>query len=592
MISNPSAVFRTALSILALLATMVLICPVASARNGSREPADRIRFREVSADWNAQVRHHSGASGDFYMIETLGSGVVLFDYDDDGDADLLYVDSGTVPGYDGEEPKTRLLRNDGSGDGGSGHGGQQTFVDVTDASGIVVTSYGMGATAGDVDGDGDLDLYVTAWGPNQLFRNEGDGTFTDISEGSGVAVETWSASAGFADADGDGDLDLYVTDYLNFAWDNNPICGVREKGRRSYCHPDVYEGMVDHFFLGRGDGTFDNVSEQAGVTRFADGSPRLGKGLGVVWSDLDGNGRPDVYVANDMTPNFHFENQGGGKLDEIAVLVGTAVSHLGHEEAGMGIAAADIDANGHVDLFVTNLDLQTNALYGNLGGGLFVDRRFVAALGEASMLKVGFGADFADLDLDADLDLAVANGHVVHNVELSGTGTTYRQPNQIFENAGGKYFEVDDAGVDRVHSSRGLAAGDLDLDGDLDLVITNSNEESEIYENVTGRDSERGSGWLQVDLRTNIPANQHAIGAKVYIRTRSAAGELEQLREVRTASSYLSQNPLTVHFGLGTSDPDELRLVQPWLDGERTRELRVRGLPPNVRVRVIAPQSP
>ena len=574
-----SAVSRTALSILVLLA-LPAPGPAAQPQLGKAEPSDRIRFREVSADWGAQFRHHSGAAGDFYMVETLGSGVVLFDYDADGDPDLLYVDSGKVPGYEGEEPRTRLLRNDGL----SGTDGVQTFVDVTAATGIEVSSYGMGATASDVDGDGDLDLYVTAWGPNQLFRNEGDGTFTDITEGSGVGAQTWSASAGFADADGDGDLDLYVADYLDFTWDNAPECFVAGTDYRSYCHPDFYSGMLDHLFLGHGDGTFEDVSDAAGVTRIEDGSPRLGKGLGVVWSDLDGNSMPDVYVANDMTPNFHFENQGGGKLEEIAILVGTAVSHLGHEEAGMGIAAADIDADGNVDLFVTNLDLQTNALYGNLGGGLFVDRRFVAALGEASMLKVGFGADFADLDLDGDLDLAVANGHVVHNVELSGTGTTYKQQNQIFENAGGKYYEVQDAGVDVVRSSRGLAAGDLDFDGDLDLVVSNSNDDAEVYENVTARSGVSG-GWLQVDLRTGIPGNLHGLGAKIYVRT----GYLEQLREVRTASSYLSQNPLTVHFGLGAASPDELRVRRPWVEGEPARELRVRGLPANVRVRISLP---
>ncbi|MDA8019252.1 MAG: CRTAC1 family protein [Thermoanaerobaculia bacterium] len=564
-----SAGRRTVLSLLLASVVAWQESPCAADSQGS------IRFREVSADWNAQFRHHSGAAGDFYMIETLGSGVVLFDYDGDGDPDLLYVDSGTVPGYQGDEPRTRLLRNDGI----QALGGRtvQTFVDVTEVSGIVVTSYGMGATAGDVDGDGDLDLYVTAWGPNHLFLNQGDGTFVDASVRAGVAVPTWSASAGFADADGDGDLDLYVTDYVDFSWDNNPVCGVREKGRRSYCHPDVYAGMPDHLFRGRGDGTFEGASEQAGITHFEDGQARLGKGLGVVWSDLDGNGAPDVYVANDMTPNFHFSNLGDGAFEEIAVLVGTAVSHLGHEEAGMGVDAADFDSDGHLDLFVTHLDLQTNAFYGNLGGGLFVDRRFVTGVAEASMLKVGFGTDFADLDNDGDLDLAVANGHIVHNVEEWGTGTTYKQENQLFENEGGKYLRVQSSGVDLVRSSRGLATGDLDADGDLDLVVTNSNDDAEVYENLAD-----AGGWLQVDIRTDLPGNRQGIGAKVYVRT----GSLTQLREVRTASSYLSQNPLTVHYGLGEATPEELRVRWPWIRHRPARELRVRGLQKNVRARV------
>ena len=539
------------------LACFLLVIFSATALHGAAP-----RFAEVGAAWGAEFRHHHCGSGKLYMTETMGSGVVIFDYDGDGDRDLFFVDSGVLPeGCPDGPPRSVLLRNDLSPSG-------PRFVDVTAASGIaasgiVVTAYGMGATAGDIDGDGDLDLFVSSFGPDQLFRNQGDGTFVDVTAAAGVGEAAWGASAAFADADLDGDLDLYVSRYVDFAYDNNPACGVKERGLRSYCHPDVYNGLSDTFYLNRGDGTFVDATEQAGFG----GGGVLGKGLGVVWGDWNGDGRPDLYVANDMTPNFQFENQGfPAKLfEEIAMFSGTAVSDLGKEEASMGIAVGDVDGNGGEDLLVTHLDLQTNAFYSNLGGGMFSDHRFVARLAEPSLYKVGFGAVFADFDQDGDLDLAVADGHIIHNVEAWGTGTTYKQKNQFFDNLGdGRFAEVEDSGFEAVRSSRGLATGDLDGDGDLDLAVSNSNDVSEVYENR----SPTPRAALEIDLR-RATGDRFAIGARVEV----AAGELRPSRQARTASSYLSQSDLTLHFGVGKATRID-EIVVHWPGGGVTK---VRG---------------
>lgn len=505
--------------------------------------AAQLRFREVSQPWGLSFRHHHGGSGQFYMPETMGSGVVLFDYDLDGDPDVFYVDSGAMPGYKGETPRSVLLRNDGAG----------KFVDATGRSGIRVASYGMGATAGDVDGDSDLDLYVSAFGPDQLFRNNGDGTFSEATAQAGLGNPLWGTSTAFADTDADGDLDLYVTNYVDFSFEKNPVCGNPRLNLRSYCHPDVFNGLPDRFYRNKGDGTFEDATAAAGF------SPDTGNGLGVIFGDLDWDGDQDLYVANDMTPAFLFENKGNGRFEEIGLISGTALSDLGKPEAGMGVDFGDIDGNGFSDIIKTHLDLQTNAVYSNQGSMLFIDARYTSKLAEPSMYMVGFGTVFADLDQDGDLDNVVANGHIIHNAELFGTGTTYKQRNQLFENTGkGVFREVKDGGIDVVRSSRGLAAGDLDLDGDLDLVVTNSDDLSEVYENVTSS----AGGWLQVDL-VGRGKNTAAVGARVDLE----AGGRKQVREVRTGTSYLSQNALTLHFGMGAAEKAD-RLTIRWPDGK------------------------
>ncbi len=528
------------------------------ASRAAAPAAPGIRFREVSKPWGLVFRHHHAGTGHYYMVETMGSGVAIFDYDGDGDPDVFMVDSGILPGYHGETPKSRLFRNDGG-----------RFVDVTDRSGIVVAAYGMGAVAGDVDGDGDLDLYVTAFGPNQLFVNDGDGTFHDGTASAGVGDSNVGSGASFADVDRDGDLDLYAANYVDFTLEHNPICGKQSEGIRTYCHPDAFSGMPDVFYRNRGDGAFQDATAEAG---FADAH---GKGLGVLFSDFNEDGWPDLYVANDMTANFLFENRGGGRFEEIGLLSGTAFSDRGDPEAGMGIDVGDLDGDGLPEIMTTHMDAQTNAVYGEGGPWIFVDRRYTTRLAEPSVGKVGFGVVFADFDQDGDPDVAVANGHIIDNIELLDKTTTYKQRNQVFANQGkGRFEEVADSGLDVVRASRGMAAGDLDGDGDLDLVINDSNDFDEVYENVASGEG----GWLQVAL-SRPDGNRFGIGARVTV----AAGGRSQWREVRTESSYLSENQLPVHFGLGGARTVD-RLTVRWPDG--TTEA-IEGLPADRRVELV-----
>ena len=516
----------------------------------------RIRFQEVSESWGIDFLHRHGGGGEYFMIETMGSGVIVLDYDRDGDDDLLFVDSGELPRSARAVSASRLFRNDGPG----------RFRDVSAMAGIDGACYGMGGTAADVDGDGDIDLYLTCFGANRLYRNRGDGTFARLADAAGAGDASWGASASFADVDRDGDADLYVANYVDFAFDNNPICGLKSRNLRSYCHPDVYSGLADRFYRNRGDGTFEDQTAAAG---FADAR---GKGLGVLFSDLDGDAWPDLYVANDMTANFLYRNGGRGSFEDTALLSGTAFGESGEPEAGMGVEVGDLDANGYPDILVTHLDQQTTAVYSYTGSGLFVDRRYASRLAEPSFYQVGFGIVLGDFDNDADLDLAIANGHIVHNVEQWGTGSTYRQRNEVFENLGdGRFQSAPSSGLEIVRSSRGAAAADFDLDGRVDLAINNSNDLAEVYRNVS-----EGGRWLAVAVDSS--AGAPVLGARV----RLSAGGRRLGRESRAASSYLSQSSATLHFGVGGAETaEELSIL--WPDGHRRRFLR---LPVGRRVRV------
>ena len=519
-----------------------------------------MRFREASEELGIEFLHHHGGSGEFYMVETMGSGVALLDYDGDGDLDILLVDSGALRGYQGEPGRTVLYRNDGD-----------SFFDATEMAGLVVESYGMGVTAGDIDSDGDLDIYITAFGPNHLFENRGDGRFGEVGRKAGVDDSSWGASAAFADSDGDGDLDLYVTNYVDFSYEKNPVCGEKDRGLRSYCHPDSFFGLPDRFYRNQGDGSFEDATAEAG---FAEAS---GAGLGVLFTDLDGDSLPDIYVANDMTPNFLFRNLGNGSFEETALLAGVSLGQRGEPEAGMGVAAGDLDGDGLPEIFVTHLDLQTNALYSAMGKGLFLDRRFAARVAEPSVYRVGFGATFDDFDLDGDLDILVANGHIIHNVEAFGRGGSYKQPNQVLENLGdGKFAEAEGIGLDVVRSSRGLATGDLDGDGDVDAVISNSNDHVEVYLNESGRDG----SWLSTVPVPGMTAPP--VGARFEL-LRSSGG---QTRQLATGSSYLSQSGMEAYFGLPEAASNDLRIR--WPGGA---EQMLRALPPGRRIAVTPPKA-
>ena len=526
-----------------------------------------LRFQEVSAAWGLDFRHNAGFSGRMYMVETMAGGVVLFDYDGDGDDDAFFVDGGVLPGYEGPPPRLRLFRNDRGQDA-------PRFVDVTDTAGIDFGAYGMGGTAGDIDGDGDPDLYVTAFGRNELFLNQGDGSFRAAGAERGVDEPSWSASAAFADIDLDGDLDLYVTSYTDFSLGNHKVCGPGGDGDdeqtggggRGYCHPDMYNGLPDRLFRNDGRGFFVDATVEAGLAGAAEA------GLGVVVGDLDGDRWPDVYVANDKDPNLLFRSQGSGLFEDDSLLSGTAYDRSGNAEAGMGVDLADLDGDGRQDLIVTNFALETNAFYRAAGDGVFIDRRFPSGLAQPSLYRLAFGINALDADLDGDLDLFVANGHIQPEVARIGEVGAYEQPNQLFENLGdGRFRERLDVGLDAVRTSRGSAVSDLDLDGDLDIVVVNSNQPSEVYENRTS------GNWLALEPSGPGGAGAKSVGARVVLVT----GERRQLRETRAGSSYLSQSTLTSYFGLaGEERVDRVTVRQP----ASGRILVLSNLPANRRL--------
>jgi hypothetical protein len=490
-----------------------------------------ISFENVAASIGVSFTHTNGASADKYLVETMGSGGVLFDYDKDGSLDLFLVDGGSIADATiNARARHRLYKNTGKG----------AFKDVSESSGIRHREYGQGVCAGDVDNDGRVDLYITNDGPNELYRNTGNGAFADITRAANVGAPGWSTSCAFFDMDGDGDLDLFVTNYLDAPKSNNRFCGDPQRRIRVYCHPLVYPPVPNVLYRNDGKGVFMDVTSAAGLSKY------LGNGLGVAVGDYDDDGRPDVFVANDSVPNFLFHNEGGGRFTEVGLLAGVAVARDGKPRAGMGTEFADYDGDGKLDLVVTNHEFESTSLFRGDGRGAFVDVTLEAGISSPTLPFVGFGVAFLDIDNDADLDLSIVNGHVIDNTAVFRAGSTHKQRKLLFQNTNGRRFaEVgrqSGPGFARDDVGRTLLAGDIDNDGDIDIVVTNNGGAAEVLRNSVG------NGRNSIEVRVvGSRSNRDGLGARVTV----TAGGRTQVREVKSGSSYLGQNDLRVHVGLG-----------------------------------------
>ena len=517
-------------------------------RLGAQAP---VTFADVAVRAGIQVTNLNDPTPEKYLPETMGSGAALFDYDGDGWLDIFLMDGGSIANPQvASRARHRLYRNRRNG----------TFQDVTTPSGIQHHGYGMGVCAGDYDGDGRVDLYLTNFGPDVLYRNRGDGTFVDVSRAAHVDTDGWSTSCAFADLDLDGDLDLFVTKYLDARLDKNPVCGDVRSGRRSYCHPLAFKPLQNVLYRNEGNGTFTNLSEQSGIAKLA------GNGLGVVIADFDDDQLPDVFVANDALPNFLFFNEGAWRFTEAGLLAGVAVAADGKARAGMGTDAADYDGDGRLDLIVTNHEFETTSLYRNLGGRLFAYVTGESGIAVPTRPYVGFGVVFTDYDNDGALDVALVNGHVLDNTAQLFPGSTHAQRKLLFRNMGTRRFievaKSSGSGFAADKVGRGLAVGDIDNDGDQDLLVTNNGGPVELLRNDGGNAS--NSLLVQLVGRTS---NRDGIGARVRI----TAGGRTQVREVKAGSSYLTHSDVRQHFGLGRS--------------ERVAQLEIRW--PNGRTEVV-----
>jgi hypothetical protein len=513
-------------------------------------PDPGFRFVDVTKSSGIHFRHNSGAYGGKLLPETLGAGCAFLDYDRDGWQDILLVNGVDWPGHRRETSALKLYRNNRDG----------TFADVTRSAGLDVEMYGMGLAIGDYDNDGYPDVLITCVGQNRLFKNTGQGTFIDITKSSGLGGrQALSTSALWFDFDRDGFLDLFVCNYVKWSAEHDVFCSLDGK-HKSYCTPEAYRGETCWLFRNRGNGTFEDVTATSGI--FDSSS----KSLGVAMLDHDHDGWSDLLVTDDTQPNKLYQNQRNGTFKDIAVDVGIAFSAEGRARAGMGVDVADFDNSGRSGVAITNFDNEMTGLYRLSENGSYMDVATQSGVGQASKDKLGFGCVFLDANLDGALDLAVVNGHIDDTVR-NASGTGYAQPPQLFLNNGmGTFADVAAAiggGFGEPKVGRGLAYGDFDRDGDLDLLITTNNGPAYLYRN----DQIAGNRSIRIHL-VGTKSNRDAIGASLKI----FHGTSSQSRLVKGGSSYLSQSELPVTFGLGKRDRVD-RLVIQWPSG-RTEEYK------------------
>ncbi|MCP3905187.1 MAG: hypothetical protein GY715_16300 [Planctomycetes bacterium] len=545
LLHNLAHVHARALASL-LVATGLTACDGSTTPAASPSPgaAPAPRYQEITETSGIDFVHDAGLDDSYFMPQILGAGAALFDFDGDGDLDV-YLVNGAYHGDPGPGPRNVLYRQD---DG-------PRFTDVTDEAGVGDGGFGMGVAVGDYDNDGDPDLYLTNYGPDSLYRNDGNGTFTDVTADAGIDTDRWGSSAAFLDYDRDGWLDLYVVNYVHYP---EPKVCADDAGRPEYCGPTASPGVPDLLLHNEGDGTFRDVSDASGIASVA------GKGLGVICEDFTGDGLVDIYVANDGEANQLWVNTADGSFDESAMILGAALNMFAATEASMGVTAADVDDDGDLDLFMTHLVRESNTLYRNDGTGSFDDVTAAAGLGAPSRRYTGFGTAFLDFDNDGAMDLAIANGRVTRAGSRRPDQdplAPYAEPNLLFRNEGDGRFTDTSAGAGTFCStaevSRGLAVGDLDDDGGVDLLVTNCHGPARLYRNTTPN---RGH-WLIV--RAVDPTLQRdAYGARVIV----TAGGRQRHRTINAGYSYASSCDPRAHFGLGeaaAADSIEIR----WPDG-------------------------
>lgn len=521
--------------------TLGLLCAAVIALPGQGS----IILRDVSQETGITFEHTDGNCGKHYIMETVSAGLALFDYDADGDVDIYLLNGAALAGTQADVmPKNALYRNDG----------RFIFTDVTDQAGVGDTGYGLGVAVGDYDNDGDLDIYLNNYGPNVLYRNNGNGSFIDVTQAAGVGNgQQVGAGACFLDMDKDGDLDLYVANYLKFSY--NAHVDRTSRGVPVYVDPTHYPPVPDTLYRNNGDGTFTDVSVESGVAAHA------GWGMGIICSDYDDDGDTDLFIGNDVSENFLFQNDGTGKLEEIGLMAGVACDLNGVGHGSMGVACADYDNDGRFDFYVTSYQRQLATLYRNLGDGMFADVTRVTGAGAGTFPHVTWGTGLVDFDNDGDRDLFVACGHLQVNIDRYDSTSPYRARNILHMNTGdGRFVDVSDKcgdGLDAKQSSRGAAFDDLDNDGDIDVVILNSRSEASILRN----DSPANNHWIQLRLQ-GTKTNRHGVGARVKI----VAGDLTLIDEVHSGRSYQSHYGLRLHFGLGKHERVD-RIEVRWIGG-------------------------